>query len=259
MVRQCELLGISQSSFYYKPAKNDSDIETMKRIDEIYTKRPFFGSRRMVVELKKTGWIVGRKKVQTLMGKMGIEAIYPKPNLSKPNFEHRIYPYLLKNMKIERPNQVWCCDITYIRMANGWLYLVAVMDWFSRYILSWELSNTLDTRFCVKALSAALEFGRPEIFNTDQGSQFTSNLFTSELLKNEIKVSMDGRGRAFDNIFIERFWRTIKYEEVYLKEYQSVLDAYDGIESFIKFYNEERMHQALGYKSPSEVHYKRFT
>lgn len=259
VIRQCELLGISQSAFYYKPVRNESDLKLMERIDEIYTRRPFFGSRRIMVELNRSELNVGRRKVQTLMDKMGIEAIYPKPNLSKPNFEHRIYPYLLRNMKIERPNQVWCSDITYIRMTNGWLYLVAVMDWFSRYILSWELSNTLDSIFCVNALQAALELGTPDIFNTDQGSQFTSNLFTAEILKSGIQVSMDGRGRAFDNIFIERFWRTVKYEEVYLKEYQAVIDAYSGLGSFIKFYNEERLHQSLGYKSPFEVHHQRIT
>ena len=259
VIRQCELLGISQSSFYYKPVKNESDLIITRRIDEIYTRCPFFGSRRIMHELKRSDLDIGRRKVQTLMGKMGIEAIYPKPNLSKPNFEYRIYPYLLKNIKIDRPNQVWCTDITYIRMTKGWLYLVAVMDWYSRYILSWELSNTLDTVFCVNALRTALEKGKPEIFNTDQGAQFTSNLFTSEILKNEIKISMDGRGRAFDNIFIERFWRTVKYEEVYLKEYQVVMDAYDGLNNFIKFYNDERMHQSLGYKTPFEIHHKVFT
>ena len=258
IVRQCELLGISQSSYYYKPRINEFDLELMAKIDEIYTRNPFFGSRRITIELKKYNLPVGRRKVQTLMDKMGIEAIYPRPNLSKPDFEHRVYPYLLKNLKIERPNQVWCSDITYIRMTNGWLYLVVVMDWFSRYILSWELSNTLDTAFCVSALQAALEMGKPEIFNTDQGSQFTSNLFTSELLNRDIRVSMDGRGRAFDNIFIERFWRTVKYEEVYIKEYRTVIDAYSGLKGFIKFYNDERLHQSLGYKSPSEVHHQFF-
>lgn len=258
IVGQCELLGISQSSYYYKPHINEFDLELMAKIDEIYTRNPFFGSRRIMIELKKYNLPVGRRKVQTLMDKMGIEAIYPRPNLSKPDFEHRVYPYLLKDLKIERPNQVWCSDITYIRMTNGWLYLVVVMDWFSRYILSWELSNTLDTAFCVSAMQAALEIGKLEIFNTDQGSQFTSNLFTSELLNCDIRVSMDGRGRAFDNIFIERFWRTVKYEEVYIKEYRTVIDAYSGLKGFIKFYNDERLHQSLSYKSPSEVHHQFF-
>lgn len=258
MVRQCELLGISQSTFYYQPVRKDSDLQIMAKIDEIYTGRPFYGSRRIMIELSRAGIDIGRKKVQSLMSKMGIKAIYPKLNLSKPNFEHRIYPYLLSNLKIVRPNQVWCSDITYIRMTNGWLYLVVVMDWFSRYILSWELSNSLDTVFCVNALQAALKLGTPEIFNTDQGSQFTSNLFTAEILKSGIQVSMDGRGRDFDNIFIERFWRTVKYEEVYLKEYQAVIDAYSGLASYIKFYNEDRLHQSLGYKSPFEVHYQSF-
>lgn len=233
-------------------------MKIMERIDEIYTKRPFYGSRRIMLELNRSDINIGRRKVQTLMDKIGIEAIYPKPNLSKPDFEHRIYPYLLRNKKIERPNQVWCSDITYIRMTTGWVYLVAVMDWFSRYILSWDLSNTLDSVFCVNALKTAFETGKPEIFNTDQGSQFTSNLYTAEILNNDVRISMDGRGRAFDNIFIERFWRTVKYEEVYLKEYQCVMDAYQGLGNFIKFYNEDRLHQSLGYKSPLEVHYQRF-
>jgi putative transposase len=258
VTRQCELLGISQSSVYYKPVRHDSDVQIMARIDEIYTRSPFYGSRRMMAELNRKDIQIGRRKVQTLMDIMGIAAIYPKPNLSKPDFEHRIYPYLLRNMKIVKPNQVWCSDITYIRMNSGWLYLTAVMDWFSRYILSWELSNTLDTAFCVNALQTAFERGKPEIFNTDQGSQFTSHLFTAEILKHDVKISMDGRGRAFDNIFIERFWRTVKYEEVYLKEYEKVQDAYRGLGNFIKFYNEERLHQSLGYRSPCEVHFQRF-
>ena len=227
----------------------------MGKIDEIYTQSPFYGSRRIMVELNHSNIIIGRRKVQTLMQKMGIEAIYPKPNLSKPNLEHRIFPYLLKDLSINRPNHVWSSDITYIRMANGWLYLVAVMDWFSRYILSWELSNSLDTLFCLKALNSSLEFGKPEIFNTDQGSQFTSDRFTSEVLNNNIRISMDGRGRAYDNIFIERFWRSLKHEEVYLNDYENVMQAFYRIEAYMNFYNKKRYHQSLGYKTPYEVHF----
>lgn len=186
---------------------------------------------------------------------MGIEAIYPRPKLSISCPQNKIYPYLLKDVVIERPNQVWSSDITYIRLDRGWLYLVAIIDWYSRYVLSWELSNTLDTGFCLNALRRALSIGKPEIFNTDQGSQFTSNAFTSELLDNQIKISMDGRGRAFDNIFIERLWRTVKYEEVYINEYRQPPEAYKGLRSYFIFYNDERVHQSLGYKCPGEVYF----
>jgi len=232
-----------------------SECEIMHKIDEIYTRCPFYGSRRICMELKKESIEIGRRKVQTLMGKMGIEAIYPKPNLSKAAHNHKVYPYLLTGAKIVRPNQVWSTDITYIRMSRGWLYLVAVIDWFSRYVLSWELSNSLDNSFCLKALSTAIELGKPDIFNTDQGSQFTSEAFTTEVLSNDIKLSMDGRGRAFDNIFIERFWRTLKYEEVYLKEYRAVKDAYEGIYNYLNFYNDKRLHQSLGYRTPKEIYF----
>jgi putative transposase len=256
ITRQCELLELSRSSFYYEPQINEHGLMLMNLIDMIYTKHPMYGSRRIQASLNRAGVAVGRRKVQTLMRLMGIEAIYPKPNLSKPNSEHRIYPYLLKNLVIDRPNQVWCADITYIKLMSGWLYLVAVMDWYSRYILSWELSNTLDSSFCLNSLQAALKKGSPHIFNTDQGSQFTGKLFTTELLDHGIKISMDGRGRCFDNVFIERFWRSLKYEEVYINEYQSVSDAYLGIQRYIRFYNDDRLHQSLGYRSPSELHHK---
>ncbi len=255
ITRQCELLELSRSSFYYEPQINEHDLMLMNLIDMIYTKHPMYGSRRIQASLNRAGVAVGRRKVQTLMRLMGIEAIYPKPNLSKPNSEHKIYPYLLKNLVIDRPNQVWCADITYIKLMSGWLYLVAVMDWYSRYILSWELSNTLDSSFCLNSLQTALKKGSPQIFNTDQGSQFTGKLFTSELLERGIKISMDGRGRCFDNVFIERFWRSLKYEEVYINEYQSVSDAYFGIQRYIRFYNDERLHQSLGYRPPSELHH----
>jgi len=232
---------------------SEQTLREMNRIDEIYTRLPFYGSRRIAVTLKTEGWSIGRERVQTLMRKMGITAIYPKPKLSKRDSQHTIYPYLLSNIDIMRPNQVWATDITYIRLRQGFLYLVAIIDLFSRYVLSWRLSNTLDSDFCVEALEEALEKGHPEIFNTDQGSQFTSNDFTAILKGEEIKISMDGRGRAFDNIFV--VWRTVKYEEVYIKDYQAVIEAKEGLGSYFPFYNSERPHQSLGYKTPHVVYY----
>ena len=227
----------------------------MRLIDKQYTRYPFYGVPRMTAWLRRDGYVVNHKRIERLMGKMGIYGICPKRNLSKALDDHKKYPYLLRNLKIERPNQVWCSDITYIRLSTGFVYLVAVMDWFSRYVLSWEISNTLDTGFCIEALGKAFEHGRPEIFNTDQGVQFTSNLFTSRLEKEGIKISMDGKGRVFDNIFVERLWRSLKYEEVYLKDYQTVRDAIIGIGSYFKFYNNERLHQSLTYATPSEIHF----
>ena len=227
----------------------------MHRIDEIFTESPFFGSRRILEGLQREGFSIGRERVQSLMRKMGLIAIYPKPNLSKKHPEHKIYPYLLANVKIIRPHQVWSTDITYIRLRPGFLYLVAIMDWFSRYVLSWRLSNSLDVSFCLEVLEEALEQGCPDIFNTDQGSQFTSNEFTGLLLSKGIKISMDGKGRAFDNIFTERLWRSVKYEEVYIKDYQAYRDARDGLGNYFSFYNNRRYHQSLGYKTPYEVHY----
>lgn len=227
----------------------------MHRIDEIFTKFPSYGSRRMMEALRRENYDIGRERVQTLMRNMGLEAIYPKPNLSKHHPEHKIYPYLLRGVKITRPNQVWSTDITYIRLACGFLYLTAVMDWFSRYVLAWRLSNSLEPLFCIEALEDALEQGTPEIFNTDQGSQFTSNDFTKVLLDRNIKISMDGKGRVFDNIFIERLWRSLKYEEVYPKGYQVYIDAREGLDDYFPLYNNERLHQALGYQTPQEVHY----
>lgn len=243
--RQCELLGISQSSAYYTPKINRVDLQLEQEIDEIYTDSPFYGSRRIQAVLFEKGFFVGRRKVQSLMKKLGIEAIYPKPKLSTKHPDHKIYPYLLKGLSITKPNQVWSTDITYIRTKHGWVYLVAVMDWYSRFVLSWELSNTLDMEFCLVALRKALSIGKPDIFNSDQGSQFTSENFTAELESKQIKISMDGRGRAYDNIFIERLWRSVKYEEVYLNEYMTVSDAYSGISKYFEFYNERRPHQAL--------------
>lgn len=227
----------------------------MKMMDEQYIKIPFYGSRRMTVWLNEQGYEVNRKRVQRLMRKMGIEAIYPKKNLSKRNQEHRIFPYLLRQVRVDHQNQVWSTDITFIRMAQGFLYLVAIMDWYSRYILSWRLSNTMETWFCVEALEEALTaYGRPEIFNSDQGSQFTSREFTGRLIRADIRISMDGRGRAFDNIFIERLWRSLKYEEVYLHDYSDGLEADERLDWYFTFYNNERPHQSLSYRTPASVY-----
>lgn len=253
--RQCELLGISQSSAYYTPSINRYDLQLEREIDEIYTDCPFYGSRRIKATLFERGFFVGRRKVQSIMRKLGIEAIYPKPKLSKQHPSHKIYPYLLKGLAITKPNQVWSTDITYIRIKHGWVYLVAVIDWYSRFVLSWKLSNTLDMEFCLTALNKALSIGKPDIFNSDQGSQFTSEKFTSELESKRIKISMDGRGRAYDNIFIERLWRSVKYEEVYLNEYNTVSDAYSGLAKYFEFYNERRLHQSLGYIAPTKIHF----
>lgn len=255
--KQCELLQLSRSNLYYEPVEaSEETLRIMHRIDEIFTESPFFGSRRILEGLQREGFIIGRERVQSLMRKMGLVAIYPKPNLSKKHPENKIYPYLLANVKIIRPNQVWSCDITYIRLRSGFLYLMAVMDWYSRYVLSWRLSNSLDVSFCLEALEEALEQGCPAIFNTDQGSQFTSNEFIGMLLSKGIRISMDGRGRAFDNIFTERLWRSVKYEEVYIKDYQAHKDAREGLGNYFSFYNNRRYHQSLGYKTPSEVHYE---
>ena len=225
----------------------------MKLIDRQYLKTPFYGSRRMTDALKDLGHMINRKHVQRLMRLMGIEAMYPKPNTSKPNKEHKVYPYLLKNLKIDRPNQAWAVDITYIPMKKGFQYLVAIIDWYSRYIISWRLSNSLDKDFCIEALKDALKTGKPEIFNSDQGCQFTSTEFTDVLKEHSIKISMDGKGRCIDNIFIERFWRSLKYEEVYLKAYANGLEARISIAQWINFYNNERRHQGIKNKKPIEA------
>lgn len=251
--RQAFLLGISRSSIYYEPRINKEELLYRKLIDEIYTEFPSYGSRRMKAAMKRRGHQIGRERVQKLMRSMGIEAIYPKRRTSQPHPDHKIYPYLLRNVKIERVNQVWSTDITYIPLNKGWVYLVAIMDWFSRYVLSWKLSTTMEAEFCITALEDALRIAKPEIFNSDQGSQFTSNAFTSVLLSNEIKISMDGRGRVFDNIFIERLWRTLKYDEVYIHDYETVKIARARISEYFRKYNLKRLHQALGYKTPYEV------
>lgn len=226
----------------------------MEMIDREYTDHPFYGSRQMTAFLRRQGHLVNRKRVMRLMRMMGLEAIYPKPNLSKAAAGHKKYPYLLKDLQILSPNHVWSTDITYIPVKGGFLYLTAIMDWFTRYILSWRLSNTMDVGFCLEALEEALSQGSPSIFNSDQGSQFTSKEFTGSLKARDIKISMDGKGRAFDNIFVERLWRTIKYEEVYLKKYETCRDAHLGLRSYIKFYNEERPHSSLSYRTPQEVY-----
>jgi len=254
IVRQCRLLDISRSGLYYQPKGiSEEDLILMKLIDRQYLTTPFYGARKIAVWLKSQGQWVNRKRVRRLMRMMGLKAIYRRPRTSQPAPGHKIYPYLLSGMKITRPNQVWAADITYIPMARGFLYLVAIIDWYSRYVLSWRLSNTLDADFCVEALQEALRKGKPEIFNTDQGAQFTSEAFTELMEQHGIRISMDGKGSYNDNLFIERLWRTVKYEEVYIKAYQSGRDARVGIGDYFRFYNTERPHQALGYRTPAEA------
>jgi putative transposase len=254
--RQCELLGIHRSGLYYEPVgESEENLLLLRLLDEQYTRAPFYGSRRMTEWLAATvGHAVNRKRVSRLMELLGIQAVYPKPKLSQPGEGHRVYPYLLRGTTVERVNQVWSTDITYIRMAQGFLYLVAVMDWFSRFVLSWSLSLTMEVEFCVAALKRALRRGRPDIFNSDQGSQFTSEKFTRELAERQIAISMDGRGRCMDNIFVERLWRSLKYEEVYLKDYASVAEAQAGIARYFQFYNHERLHQSLDYRTPAAIY-----
>jgi putative transposase len=254
--RQCEILALNRSSLYYESVGPDpEELELMRRIDELHLEFPFYGSRRMSRELRNQGLIVNRKRVQRLMRIMDLEALAPKPNTSKPAPEHPVYPYLLRTLSICRPNQVWAADITYIPLAHGFAYLVAIMDWYSRRVLAWRLSNSLDTSFCVEALEDALgRFGQPEIFNTDQGSQFTADAFTRVLRDRGIKISMDGKGRCIDNVFVERLWRSLKYEEVYLNDYDSLVDARAGIGHYLTFYNDRRPHQALGYQTPASFY-----
>jgi putative transposase len=252
--RQCVLLGLSRAALYYRPVEISAyQLELMALVDRQYLRTPFYGARRLAAWLRTQGHAVTRKRVKRLMQLMGLAALYQRLRTSRPAPEHRIYPYLLRGLVIERINQVWAADICYIPMARGFLYLVAVMDWVSRYVLAWRLSNLLDTSFCVAALEEALSKGRPEIFNTDQGSQFTDEDFTSVLHAHEVAISMDGRGRFSDNIFVERLWRSLKYEEVYLRAYESVAEARQGIASYFEFYNNERLHQALGYRAPRQL------
>jgi putative transposase len=254
--RQCALLGLSRSTGYYTPAPaNTQDLLLMRLMDEQYTATPFYGVRRLAWRLGELGHPVGLKRVRRLMRTMGLVAIYPKPRLSQPAPGHTIYPYLLRGLAVTRPNQVWCADITYVRLSRGFIYLAAVMDWFSRCVLAWRLSNTLDALFCVEALEESLGLAAPEIFNTDQGSQFTSALFTGRLREANVRISMDGRGRALDNVFIERLWRSVKYEEVYLRDYRDMADAHGHLTAYFHFYNHQRPHQALGYATPAAVHH----
>jgi putative transposase len=255
--RQCELLGLSRSGYYYRPQESSPlNLHLMSLMDEQYTKMPFYGVEKMTEWLRREGFMVNHKRVRRLLRLMGLEAIYPKKRLSIPAEIYKKYPYLLRDLAIEWPDQVWCADITYIIMMHGFLYLVAIMDWYSRCVLSWRLSNTLDAGFCVDALDEALRKGRPEIFNTDQGVQFTSTEFTGRLETAGVRISMDGRGRVFDNIMIERLWRSVKQEEVYIKSYETVRDARDGLARYFQLYNTERLHEALGYRTPHEVYFE---
>lgn len=253
--RQCEVLGLPRSSFYYTALPESEEDLCLKRlIDEEYMRHPFFGSRSMVDYLERAGYGVNRKRVQRLMREMGIVAIHPKKT-TVPAVGHKIYPYLLRGVKIERVNQVWSTDITYVPMHRGFMYLVAIMDWYSRYVLSWRVSNTMDTTFCLEALDEALaRWPSPEVFNTDQGSQFTSEVFTGRLKAAEIAISMDGRGRALDNVFIERLWRSVKYENIYLKDYATTDELIEGLTEYFTFYDEERVHRSLSKRTPWEVY-----
>jgi putative transposase len=253
--RQCALLGLARSTLYDQPLGGSAEnLQLMRLLDKQYTATPFDGIRRMTAWLRHQGYAVNPKRVGRLLRQMGLEAIYPKPRLSQPAAGHTGYPYLLRGMRVDRVNQVWSADITYIRLQAGFVYLVAVIDWFSRYVLSWAVSITMDVPFCVEALEHALSQGQPDMFNTDQGAQFTSQAFTTRLKEGEIQISMDGRGRALDNVFVERLWRSVKYEEVYPRDYQTVWEARQGLARYFMFYNEERLHQALGYRPPAAVY-----
>ena len=256
VVRQCALLQLPRSTAYYRPvAIDEEELALMNRIDQLYTEYPFYGSRQMVRALRREGVVVNRKRVSRLMRKMGLEALCPQPDTSKPAPGHVIYPYVMKSQVIDRPQQAWCSDITYIRMEGGFVYLVAIMDWHSRQVLAWEISNTLDTAFCLKALRHAVAlFGAPGIMNTDQGCQYTSEAWTSELKAHGVTISMDGRGRAMDNVFVERLWRTVKYEEVYRREYESIADLRSRLINYFHFYNHIRPHSSHDGKTPAEIH-----
>lgn len=253
--RQAELLGLSRSSLYYPPIEPSAEEVKLKhRIDEIFTRSPFYGSRRITAQLKREAWLINRKRVQRCMQEMGLAALHPGPNLSKPGAEHRIYPYLLRNVTASYPNHIWGIDITYIRLQRGWMYLVAILDWYSRYVVSWALDQTLEMPFVLDAVDRALQVARPEIINSDQGSHFTSPQYLDRFLAVGSQISMDGRGRAMDNIFTERLWRSVKYEEVYLNDYAIPRQARQGLSHYFSFYNDERLHQALGYLTPAELY-----
>lgn len=254
--QQCRLLGVNRSSLYYQPTgESEENLLLMRLLDEQYTRTPYYGVIKMTRWLQGKGYAVNPKRIRRLLRKMGLEAVYPKPNTSQPNPEHQVFPYRLRGLAIERCNQVWSTDITYIRLAHGFVYLMAVIDWYSRYVLGWALSTTLDADFCIEAVGELLESQQCEIFNTDQGAQFTTPRFTQPLLDRNIKVSMDGRGRALDNIFVERLWRSVKYEYVYLQELQTVQQAREGLAEYFRFYNQERLHQSLDYRTPQHVYW----
>ena len=256
--RQCELLDMPRSMYYYEPtAEDELNLLLMNEIDELYMKYPFYGSPRICESLKRLGYEINIKRIKRLMEIMGITAIYPGPNTSKRNMEHKVYPYLLRGLQIKNPNHVWSADITYIRMNKGFMYLMAIIDWYSRYVIAWELSNTLDGAFCREALIRALKAGRPDIFNTDQGVQFTDRDFTGILSGNNVQISMDSVGRATDNVFVERLWRSLKYEDIYIKGYETVKELLEGLVSYFDFFNNERPHQSLGYKTPSEIYFSK--
>lgn len=254
--QQCALINLPRSSYYYEPAgESPLNLLLMRLIDEQYTHTPFYGRHKMAAHLNRRGYQVNHKRVGRLMAKMGLQAVYPRPRTSIPDQQHKKYPYLLRGLDINCPDQVWAADITYVPMPLGFMYLVAIMDWFSRFVLAWQLSNTLDGAFCLDALRLALRLGEPEIFNTDQGVQFTARDFVSTLEAAAIRVSMDGRGRVFDNIFVERLWRTVKYEDIYIKEYATVPALAAGLHDYFQLYNYERPHQSLGYRTPADVYF----
>jgi putative transposase len=254
--RQCELIGLNRSTYYYAPAgESELNLHLMRLIDEQYLKTPFYGWPRMTACLQRAGYAINHKRVQRLMQLMGLQAIHPKSKTTVAGQAHKVYPYLLRGLEITHPNQVWSADITYVPMQHGFMYLVAILDWFSRYVLAWQLSNTLDGRFCLDALQQAFLLGTPDIFNSDQGVQFTALEFTGCLETADVRISMDGRGRVFDNIFIERLWRSVKYEDIYLKDYASVPELDTGLGDYFQFYNHDRPHQSLGYRTPAEVHF----
>lgn len=262
--RQCQLLGLHRSNVYYQPVleegqETEENLALMRLLDEQYTQTPFYGIRRMTAWLQTQGYLVNHKRVGRLLRKMGLWAIGPGPSTSKPAPGHRVYPYLLRGVPIKERNQVWSTDITYIRMRRGFCYLVAVIDWFSRYVLSWEVAASLEASFCLEALDRALATGsaKPQVFNSDQGVQFTSLEFTARLLAHDISISMDGRGRALDNVFVERLWRSVKQEEVYIREYESVSEAMNGLGNYFDFYNHQRLHQSLSYRTPAAVYWRR--
>jgi len=259
--RQCELIGLPRSSYYRQgsePTESEENLTLMRLIDEEYTRHPFYGSRQMRNVLRRLGYKINRKRVQRLMRVMGLVSVAPKPNTSRPEQKHKIYPYLLRGLTIDRPNQVWCTDLTYIRLAHGFVYLTAVMDWHSRYVLSWEVSVTMEESACVSALESALRrHPKPEIFNSDQGSQFTGHAFTGVLKHHDIQISMDGKGRAMDNIMVERLWRSVKYEEIYLKEYRDVQELVQSLKIYFDFYNNQRPHARLDKQTPAEVYWGR--